>query len=139
MGKGPKLVMEHEKEALKKPGPERYNITQGAFDSKTSLIGKSKRQSLADERDIPGVGSYTFKHQSTLPQFSIPKSQSGWIKGSSNPGPGTYESKLTHSEYNTVRMKQDERRPFYDEKKGIPGPGSYNYSSVQEKSGGGFK
>ncbi len=31
-------------------------------------------------------------------------------------------------------MKQDERRPFYDEKKGVPFPGSYNYSSVVEKS-----
>ena len=31
-------------------------------------------------------------------------------------------------------MTQDPRRPFYDEKKGIPGPGSYNQPMPLEKS-----
>ena len=61
------------------------------------MIGRSKRQSLADERNIPGPGSYSYNAQSTLPQFSIPKSQSSWIKSSPNPGPGTYESKINSS------------------------------------------
>lgn len=54
------------------------------------MIGRSKRQSLADERNVPGPGAYNYKTQSNLPQFSIPRSQSTWMKNSVNPGPGTY-------------------------------------------------
>ncbi len=61
-------------------------------------MGKDKRSSLANESNVPGPGSYTAKiQQATLPQFSIPKSNSSWIKPNFTPGPGTYESKLRNS------------------------------------------
>jgi hypothetical protein len=65
----------------------------------------------------------------------MPKSNSGWLKPSSTPGPGSYEPKLQESsEYNSVKMPKDPRKPYYDEKKNIPGPGSY--STPIEKSVG---
>lgn len=73
--------------------------------------------------------------QSTLPQFSIPKSNPASIKPSSTPGPGSYEPKINDTnEYNSIGLAKDHRRPFYDEKKGVPGPGSYNHSPIIEKA-----
>jgi hypothetical protein len=116
------------------PGPDKYNITQGAFEHRSSIFGKQKRASLADESKNPGPGSYSFRYQSTLPQFSIPKSNTSWIRGSSNPGPGSYDSKVAPA--NSITIKLEARKPFYDEKKDIPGPGSYSYRSPHENSVG---
>ncbi len=61
-----------------------------------------------------------------MPQFSIPKSGST-VKLSQSPGPGSYDPKLIEaSEYNSIKLGKDERKPFYNEKKGIPGPGTYD-------------
>jgi hypothetical protein len=61
-----------------------------------------------------------------LPQFSIPKS-GGTVKLSQSPGPGSYDPKVIEaSEYNSIKLGKDERKPFYNEKKGIPGPGTYD-------------
>lgn len=85
---------------------------------------------------MPGPGAYNPKERSTLPQFSIPKSGST-AKVSSSPGPGSYDPKLVEpSEYNSIKLSKDERKPFYNEKKGIPGPGSYESGSVTEKAPG---
>lgn len=89
---------------------------------------------MGDKAKNPGPGSYTFNYHSSLPQFSIPKSNSNWMKGTANPGPGTYESRVVQDHSSTV-MGKDRRRPFYDERKDLPGPGSYNYPSV-ERAGG---
>ena len=97
------------------------------------MFGKSSRPSMANEKGAPGPGAYTAKYQSTLPEFSIPRSSSTWLKGSLNPGPGAYESRVINSNNSTIKMGKDARRPFYDEKKGIPGVGSYQ-SSLMEKT-----
>lgn len=86
---------------------------------------------------VPGPGAYTAKAQSSLPNFSIPKSNSSWLKHSQTPGPGTYQPKpIEDTEYNSIRITKDQRRPFYDEKKGIPGPGTYY---PDNNKSGGFK
>jgi hypothetical protein len=92
---------------------------------------------LANEKNIPGPGAYSAQLQNTLPQFSIPKSNISSIKPSSTPGPGSYEPKISDTgEYNSIRLAKDDRKPFYDEKKGVPGPGAYNYAPVSENSHG---
>lgn len=109
------------------PGPEKYNYKLTTFDAKSNIFGKEKRYNLANERQIPGPGAYNAKLQTTLPQFSIPRSSATSIKTSFTPGPGSYEPKaIDTNEYNSIKLAKDERKPFYDEKKGIPGPGSYN-------------
>lgn len=91
---------------------------------------------MANENNIPGPGAYNSKLQATIPQFSIPKSNTSSLKPSSTPGPGTYEPKLNDSsEYHSIRLAQDERKPFYNEKKGIPGPGAYNQSPPEKHTG----
>jgi hypothetical protein len=39
------------------------------------------------------------------------------------------------NEYNRIKLSKDERKPFYDEKKNIPGPGSYNHSPDKQLTG----
>jgi hypothetical protein len=119
------------------PGPEKYDYKLTTFDVKSSIFGKQKRATLADEKLIPGPGAYNAKLQTTLPQFSIPKSNTSFIKPSSTPGPGSYEPKIIDSnEYNSIKLAKDERKPFYDEKKGIPGPGSYNQTTLVDHAPG---
>lgn len=121
--------MDNEKELLTLPGPEKYNITKGAFDHRSALFGKEHRNSPPKDVYLPGPGAYENKLQTHLPQFSIPKSNTSWVKPSFTPGPGTYEAKNgDHNNYNSIKIKQDERKPFYDEKKWVPGPGSYSSS-----------
>jgi hypothetical protein len=117
------------------PGPEKYNFKAATFDSKSNVFGKEKRSNLANERQIPGPGAYNAKLQTTLPQFSIPRSNVSSLKTSLTPGPGSYEPKINdNNEYNSIKLGKDERKPFYDEKKGIPGPGSYNQSTVVDNA-----
>jgi len=78
---------------LSHPGPERYSYKFTTFDVKSSIFGKEKRASLANDKPIPGPGTYNAKLQNTLPQFSIPKSSVSSIKPISTPGPGSYEPK----------------------------------------------
>jgi hypothetical protein len=37
--------------------------------------------------------------------------------------------------YNSIHITKDERRPFYDEKKNIPGPGTYNSPTDKHTNG----
>ena len=91
---------------------------------------------MGNQNNIPGPGAYNSKLQATIPQFSIPKSNISSLKPSSTPGPGSYEPKLNDSgEYHSIRLAQDERKPFYNEKKGIPGPGAYNQSPPDKHTG----
>lgn len=74
---------------------------------------------------MPGPGAYNSKsNNATLPMFSIPKSNTSWIKSTNNPGPGDYNPKAIETqEYSSIKISKDHRRPFYDEKKSIPEPG----------------
>jgi len=100
---------------LSHPGPERYNYKTTTFDVKSSIFAKEKRASIANEKPVPGPGAYNAKLQNTLPQFSIPKSNTSSIKPKLTPGPGSYEPKISDTnEYNTIRLAKDERKPFYD-------------------------
>lgn len=61
-----------------------------------------------------------------MPKFSVPRSSLSWIKSNTNPGPGVYNPKVvTNTQYQSVVLSKDERRPFYDEKRFVPGPGQY--------------
>jgi hypothetical protein len=72
-----------------------------------------------------------------MPQFSVPKSNTSWLKSSLTPGPGSYEPKVNEANnYNSIKIKQDERKPFYDEKKWVPGPGAYSSNQITNKSAG---
>jgi hypothetical protein len=100
---------------MQKPGPQQYNCNNSTFDAKSCAIGKEKRNCLGTESFVPGPGAYEIKANSTLPQFSIPKSKSNWIKSSGNPGPGQYEPKpIFNAEYSNIGINKDNRRPFYD-------------------------
>lgn len=98
-------------------------------------FGKEHRNSPPKDINLPGPGAYESKLQTNLPQFSVPKSNASWIKASLTPGPGTYEAKgVETNNYNSIKIKQDQRRPFYDEKKWVPGPGSYSNNEVVNKA-----
>jgi hypothetical protein len=45
IGKAEKLRVENEKELLTLPGPEKYNITKGAFEHRSVVFGKEKKSS----------------------------------------------------------------------------------------------
>jgi hypothetical protein len=45
IGKAEKLRIENEKELLTLPGPEKYNITRGAFEHRSAVFGKEKKSS----------------------------------------------------------------------------------------------
>lgn len=61
-----------------------------------------------------------------MPKFSMPKSNISWMKFNANPGPGVYDPKIvTNTQYQSVGLGKDERRPFYDDKTFVPGPGRY--------------
>lgn len=61
-----------------------------------------------------------------MPKFSMPKSNKSWIKASYNPGPGNYDPKVPfNSQYQGIGINKDDRKPFYNEKKNIPGPAQY--------------
>jgi hypothetical protein len=76
---------------------------------------------------VPGPGAYELKTiNEGMPKFSMPKSSVSWVKSNNNPGPGKYDPKLVfNTQYQSVGVNVDQRRPFYDEKKLIPGPGQY--------------
>lgn len=93
VGKAAKLKIDNEKELLLLPGPEKYNYKIASSEVKNYVFGKEKRPTLANESIIPGPGAYTAMIQTTLPKFSIPKSNTHFIQPSSTPGPGTYEAK----------------------------------------------
>jgi hypothetical protein len=139
VGKAAKLKIDNEKDILTMPGPEKYTYVSHTFDSKNGVFSKDKRSSLGNDNHLPGPGAYNAKLQATLPNFSIPKSNTTWLTPSKTPGPGTYEHQSKpHNDYNSISITTDQRRPFYDEKKGIPGPGSYN-SSAEGHASPGFK
>jgi len=72
-----------------------------------------------------------------MPKFSVPKANKSWIKPSSVPGPGNYDPKIVFStQYQSIKINKDERKPFYDEKKGIPGPGMYKIPDIISQNGG---
>lgn len=137
IGKSQKLKLQNEKEIKIIPGPQKYNPNPNVyFQSKNVIIGKEKRPSLGKETTIPGPGAYSAKLQSTLPNFSIPKSNLSWLKPAPTPGPGTYHPKFIEAnEYNSIKITKDERRLFYDEKKDIPGPGSYSHVDINKSVG----
>lgn len=61
-----------------------------------------------------------------MPKFSVPKANFSWIQTSNGPGPGNYDPKIVeNAQYKSIGMNKDQRKPFYNEKKGIPGPGFY--------------
>jgi hypothetical protein len=45
IGKAEKLRVENEKELFTLPGPEKYNITRGAFEHRSAVFGKEKKSS----------------------------------------------------------------------------------------------
>jgi hypothetical protein len=72
-----------------------------------------------------------------MPQFSMPKANTSWIKASSMPGPGNYDPKISfNTQYQAIGINKDDRKPFYDEKKNIPGPGQYTITEMLNKKGG---
>lgn len=91
IGRSQKLKLQNEKEIKTIPGPQKYNPNPNInFQSKNTIIGKEKRPSLGKETTIPGPGAYSTKLQSSVPNFSIPKSNVSWLKSAQTPGPGTY-------------------------------------------------
>ena len=67
----------------------------------------------------------------------MPKSSKSWIKSNKNPGPGKYDPKvIANTQYQSVSINVDNRRPFYDQKKNIPGPGQYTITEMLNKKGG---
>jgi hypothetical protein len=72
-----------------------------------------------------------------MPQFSVPKANNSWIKASKVPGPGNYDPKISfNTQYQAIGINKDDRKPFYDEKKSIPGPGQYTITEMLNKKGG---
>lgn len=72
-----------------------------------------------------------------MPKFSVPKSNKSWIKTSDVPGPGNYDPKNVFSTpYQSIGINKDDRKPFYDQKKGIPGPGMYKIPEMESENGG---
>ena len=50
-----------------------------------------------------------------MPKFTMPKSHASWIKSNSNPGPGKYDPKVIYNtQYQSIGISKDDRRPFYD-------------------------
>jgi Sperm-tail PG-rich repeat len=139
VGKAAKLKVDNEKDILTLPGPDKYTYISHTFDSKNGIFSKDKRSSLGMDNHLPGPGAYNAKHDNAQPNFSIPRSNTSWIKSSSTPGPGTYEHTIKEAnDYNSIRINIDQRKPFYNEKKGIPGPGSYD-SPTERHASHGFK
>ena len=80
---------------------------------------------------MPGPGAYDPNSKFAKKYFSIPKSQSNSLIDSKKllqPGPGSYDPKVFYnSQYESIGLGKGRRKPFYDEKEGVPGPGQYNY------------
>ncbi len=124
--KSPRLKIDNEKQIISIPGPQQYNINLTAFEHKSFKLGSSSRKGLEKNADIPGPGAYNIKDSTELPKFSIPKSNVSLIKSTNVPGPGKYDPKLVaNTQYQSIAINKDDRKPFYDEKKYIPGPGQY--------------
>lgn len=43
---------------------------------------------------------------------------------------------MHNTQYQTISINKDDRKPFYDEKKSIPGPGQYTINELLLKKGG---
>lgn len=72
-----------------------------------------------------------------MPKFSVPKASKSWINPSNVPGPGNYDPKIIlNTQYQNIGISKNQRKPFYDEKKFIPGPGQYTLGEMLNKKGG---
>jgi hypothetical protein len=108
-----------------------------AFEHKSYKVGKSSRRGLESNSQVPGPGSYDIKNLEEMPKFSMPKSSMSWIKSNNIPGPGNYNPKIVaNTQYQAIGINKDNRRPFYDEKKFVPGPGQYTLTEMVNKKGG---
>ena len=139
IGKASRLKLEGESEFMSKPGPTNYN-TLPIKEGRHYVFSKDKRHSLANDNQVPGPGTYQQSLKNTLPLFLVPKAATNTFKLSDNPGPGSYAPKeviTTHGAPQMV-MPKDSKRPFYDEKKGVPGPGSYEQQKVGISTTGGY-
>ena len=118
---------------LSKPNPFNYNTNKSTFSQTGAKIGNERRKGMENVTYAPGPGAYNPTPVKMDKNYSIPKSQSvSKLTSSKNsPGPGSYEPRaMLNSQYESIKVSKDKRRAFYDEKQGIPGPGSYNYGET---------
>lgn len=124
------------KELMSKPNPLTYNSNYSTFNNGGITIGHEKRKGLENSSVSPGPGAYEPKKPHGDRIYSIPKSQST-SKLKDGPGPGSYDPKVFYnSQYQAIGINKDKRKPFYDEKQGVPGPGQYTFHDGTNPKGG---
>jgi hypothetical protein len=124
---------------IQSPGPAEYSPSSNTSPGKS--IGKGKRPPINFESLVPGPGAYESKSYTLNgPKVTLVPRRENSNKDLQMPGPGHYSPEFKSAKGKSFSaVMGSAKRKFEEDTKGVPGPGTYERSRVNDSPGWSFR